>query len=371
MRKEIKVSIVVPIYNVEHYVAECVRSCQTQTMKEIEIICVDDGSTDHSLEIVKKMAEKDPRIICITKKNAGYGNSMNIGFDKANGEYIAIAESDDYIEPDMCEYLYDIAKKYDLDVVKSDYYTFQTYNGKSIVQYENTCTDSKYYNQILIPKKDKEVFMFQMNTWTGIYRKDFIRKNNIRHNETPGASYQDNGFWFQTLALTNAIMFVNRAFYHYRQDNPNSSINSKGKVFCINEEYDFIHNFIMNHEDVKNNFMNEFFKKRFFNYMHNYERIADEFKLLYLKRFSEELNESERIKEINLAELHDEWIASVAMRIMDDYQLFYYEDQIWRMENKVGETYARLEKLRNCNEMVLGREKADKILSILKILKKR
>lgn len=225
-------------------------------------------------------------------------------------------------------------------MVKSDYYTFQTYNGKSIVQYENTCTDSKYYNQILIPKKDKEVFMFQMNTWTGIYRKDFIRKNNIRHNETPGASYQDNGFWFQTLALTNAIMFVNRAFYHYRQDNPNSSINSKGKVFCINEEYDFIHNFIMNHEDVKNNFMNEFFKKRFFNYMHNYERIADEFKLLYLKRFSEELNESERIKEINLAELHDEWIASVAMRIMDDYQLFYYEDQIWRMENKVGETYA-------------------------------
>ena len=366
MSEKVKVSIVVPIYNVEKYVAECVASCQAQTMKEIEIICVDDGSTDRSVEIVKKIAQKDPRVICISKKNAGYGNSMNIGFDRATGEYVAIAESDDYIEPDMCEILYKTAKTYDLDVVKSDYYTFQTHRGKTVVHYENTCTDLKYYNQVLIPKKDKEIFMFQMNTWTGIYSNSFIRENHIRHNETPGASYQDNGFWFQTLSLANAIMFVNKAFYHYRQDNPNSSINSKGKVFCINDEYAYIHDFIMQHEDVKENFMQEFFKKRFFNYMHNYERIADEFKLQYLERFSKELKESEDNKEINFAKLNDEWIASVAMRIMDDYQLFYYEDQVWRVENKVNETYQRLEKLRNSKEMVEGREKADKILRILK-----
>ena len=366
MSNEIKVSIVVPVYNVEKYIKECVESCQAQTLKEIEIICVDDGSTDHSVEIINQISRKDPRVRCISKKNAGYGNTMNIGFDNARGEYIAIAESDDFIEADMCEILYNTAKEFDLDVVKSDYYTFQTHRGKEIIKYENTCTDPKYYNQILIPKKDKEIFMFQMNTWTGIYKKSFIVKNKIRHNETPGASYQDNGFWFQTLSLANAIMFVNRAFYHYRQDNPNSSINSKGKVFCINEEYKFIHDFILEHDEVKANFMKEFFKKRFFNYMHNYERIADEFKLSFLERFSQELKECEEKKEINFADLNDDWIVSIAMRIIDDYKLFYYEDQSWRVQKQVNDTYARLEKLRNCKEMVEGREKADKLLKLLK-----
>lgn len=365
MKKNIKVSIIVPIYNVEHYLKQCLNSCIKQTLKDIEIICVDDGSTDRSFEIVKQYAKKDKRIVPITKKNAGYGNSMNIGMDKARGEYIGIVESDDYVDQNMFKTLYSLAKKHELDVIKSDYMIFKTVNGKEKTSYEVTCTEPGYYNKVLIPSKNKVIFNFQMNTWTGLYRTDFLRDNNIRHNETPGAAYQDNGFWFQTLSLARTVMFIDKAFYHYRQDNPNSSINSKGKVFCMNEEYAFIHDFIENHPFVKQNFFYEFFRKKFFNYMHTYERIADQYKLEFLERFSRELKEAQESNEIDIAKIPDNWISGMALRIMDDYKRFYYDDTIWKLRKNLESAQERLNKVINSNEMIAGRRNADRILKIL------
>lgn len=362
---KVKVSLIVPIYNVEKYLKKCLDSCLKQTLKDIEIICVDDGSTDKSYEIVKRYAKKDKRIIPVTKKNAGYGNSMNIGMDKARGEYIGIVESDDYVEHNMFEVLYNTAKKYDVDVVKSDYLIFHTVKGKEKTSYEVTCTDQGYYNKVLIPSKNKIIFNFQMNTWTGLYRTAFIRENNIRHNETPGAAYQDNGFWFQTLSLANTVMFINKAFYHYRQDNPNSSINSKGKVFCMNDEYAFIRDFIEQHPDVKQHFMYEYFRKKFFNYMHTYERISDEYKLEFLARFADELKDMQSSGDIDLAKIPDSWISSMALRITDDYKRFYYEDTIWELKKNLENAQGRLERLKTSHEMVIGRKYADKILKIL------
>ena len=362
----VKVSLVVPIYNVERYLKKCLDSCIRQTMKDIEIICVDDGSTDKSYDIVKKYAQKDKRIVPITKKNAGYGNSMNIGMDKARGEYIGIVESDDYIERDMCAVLYNAAKKYDVDVIKSDYKIFHTKNGREITSYEATCTEEGYYDKVLIPTRNKVIFNFQMNTWTGLYKASFIKANDIRHNETPGAAYQDNGFWFQTLSLAHTVMFINKAFYHYRQDNPNSSINSKGKVFCMNDEYAFIHSFIKSHSEVEKNFMYEYFRKMFFNYMHTYERIAEQYKLEYLERFSRELKAAQSSKEIDLAKIPDKWIAGMALRISDDYKRFYYEDTMWKLKKSLENAQERLEKVKNSNEMIVGRRNADRILKILK-----
>ena len=100
-----------------------------QTLKDIEIICVDDGSTDSSPQIIEEYMDKDSRVKVITKPNSGYGNSMNRGFDMAEGEYIGIVESDDYADPEMFETLYNIASKNQLDVVKSGYY-FLLFNSK-------------------------------------------------------------------------------------------------------------------------------------------------------------------------------------------------------------------------------------------------
>jgi len=353
--RDIGVSVIVPICNVEHYIKQCLNSIIKQTLRNIEIICVNDGSKDNSESIIESYAKRDKRVKIIDKENAGYGHTMNIGMDMAKGKYIAIIESDDYVELNMLQYLYETAEKNNVDIVKSDYYTFKTNNKKVVQEYEKTCLDKlEYYNKILSPVKNKNIFYFQMNTWTGIYRRDFLIENNIRHNETPGASYQDNGFWFQTLSQANSIMFVDKAFYHYRQDNPNSSINSSGKVFCMNEEYDFIFSFILANPTIKKEFILQYFHKRFYNYMHTYSRIADEFKLPFLKRFSEELNYMQTQKIINLYDLQNEWMSKMCLRILDDYKCFYYEDTIYRLEKNLNDANHRLSTLRDSKELKTG-----------------
>src|SRR5574344_2619201 len=117
-----KVSIILPIHDVEKYLRECLDSVISQTLTDIEIICVNDGSPDNCKIIIEEYAQKDKRIIVINKKNGGYGQACNVGLDAATGEYLAILEPDDYIEPQMYEDLYEAAVKNSLDIVKSCFY---------------------------------------------------------------------------------------------------------------------------------------------------------------------------------------------------------------------------------------------------------
>ena len=119
-----KVSIIVPTYNVEPYLRECLDSICRQTLKDIEIICVNDGSTDGSLAIINEYATRDSRIVVLDGPNGGYGKGMNRGLDRATGEYIGIVEPDDFIALTMYEDLYAIASEHDLDFVKADFYRF-------------------------------------------------------------------------------------------------------------------------------------------------------------------------------------------------------------------------------------------------------
>ena len=127
-----KVSIVIPCYNVEKYLRQCLDSVINQTLRELEIICVNDGSKDSTLSILQEYAEKDSRIKIIDKPNGGYGESMNRGFDMATGEYLGIIESDDYADLDMFEKLYHCAKTYELDVVKSGFYYYYSKEERNI-----------------------------------------------------------------------------------------------------------------------------------------------------------------------------------------------------------------------------------------------
>lgn len=331
----IKVSIVVPIYNVEKYLPECLDSIIKQKLKEIEIICVDDGSTDSSLEICQRYAKKDKRVKVITKPNAGYGNSMNLGMSYASGEYIGIVESDDWVEPTMFYDLYTAAKKHNAQIVKSDYFEFST-TGAFKEQYIQTPTDKKYYNTVINAYDLEDIYHFRMNTWTGIYKNDFLREFNIRHNETPGASYQDNGFWFKTLSLAGRVVFINKAYYHYRQDNPNSSINSRGKVFCMCDEYAFIREFLEANPDMKRRHLRIFLVKKYYNYFYTYTRVAPEHKVVFLERFAEEFRESYRAGEF------DKWLLpkpnmDKLLRIMADPRQFYYDELNRELNKRITE----------------------------------
>lgn len=233
-----KVSVIVPVYNVEEYLTECMESILVQTLSDIEIICVDDGSTDHCVEILDEFAQRDSRVMVIHKPNTGYGNSMNVGMRAARGEYIGIVESDDRILPDFYERLYSAAKKDNLDVVKSDaLFCWERLGYSYHLHYKNL---ESCYDRVLTSKERRVFYHFLMNTWTGIYKRSFLEKYDIWHNETPGASYQDNGFWMQTMSFASRMMCLSDAFYCYRQDNPGASVKDVKKVMAMSYEYDYI-----------------------------------------------------------------------------------------------------------------------------------
>lgn len=293
-----KVSIVIPCYNVEKYIVECLESVVNQTLEDIEIICVDDGSTDNTGKIIDEYASKDNRFKVLHKENAGYGIAMNKGFDMATGEYIGIVEPDDYIEPEMYSTLYKKAKENNVDWIKADYCRFKGEKGSYIKEIWPLDINNEYYNQIINPQEIIESFNFQMHTWAGIYNRQFIEKYKIRHNETPGASYQDTGFWFQTLCYAKRIYIINDLFYMYRVDNPNASIKNKEKIFALQKEYEYIYNIIKNNKNFEK-FVPIFWYRRFGSYMWNIERIEKKYKKLFLNVFRNEFITAYKKNEIS------------------------------------------------------------------------
>lgn len=295
-----KVSIIIPTYNVEMYLVECMESVIHQTLKDIEIICINDGSTDGSLEILKSYAQKDDRIVLVDKENGGYGIAMNIGLEKATGEYIGIVEPDDFVKLDMYESLYQIAKDNDLDFVKADFYRFKRTDEDDMnMVYNRLSKNPEDYNKVFNPSEDTEAIRYIMNTWSGIYKKEFIEKHHIRHNETPGASFQDNGFWFQTFIFATRAMIVDKPYYMNRRDNPNSSVHNREKVYCMNIEYDHIRDILMEHPELWERFKGMYWYKKYNNYIGTIRRIGMEYRREFVERFSAEFKRGLEKKELD------------------------------------------------------------------------
>lgn len=327
-----KVSIIVPAYNVEPYLVECMESITRQTLEDIEIICINDGSTDGTLKILKSYAEKDPRIVLIDKENGGYGIGMNIGLSVATGEYIGIVEPDDFVPVNMFGDLYEIAKANDLDFVKADFYRFErASNGDMFLTYNHLDRKNLYYNKVFDPSHTPEAIRFIMNTWSGIYRKAFLDEYHIRHNETPGASFQDNGFWFQTFAFAKRGMIIDKPYYMNRRDNPNSSVKNVQKIYCINSEYDHIRDVLMQYPETWERFKTYYTLKRFHNSVATLRRISNEFKKDYVERFSKEMKRAKQTGEM------DEELFTAAERdnlhLLITQPLVYYKLKALPMNN--------------------------------------
>lgn len=288
-----KVSIVIPIYNTEKYLRQCLDSITGQTLKDIEIICVDDGSKDSSLSIIREYEKRDPRIKVITKPNAGYGHSMNMGLDAATGEYFGIVDGDDYILSEMYETLYALAEKNDLDIVRGAYYKFYEINGEEKRSYWGSMA-AKYRDCVYCPRKTPDFYMSAVLTPSGIYKLDFIRKNKIRYSETPGAAFQDQGFWFKTHLLAEKVMFIDKAFYLYRFDNPNSSIYKKNSLDIMGKEYDSIAEFVKQHPELAYAGVPFYWKARFLNCKIIYSRLVNDIKPSTVRSFSQTFQEARK-----------------------------------------------------------------------------
>ena len=283
-----KVSILVPIYNVEKYLRECLDSLVNQTFEDIEIICINDGSTDYCPQILEEYASRDSRIKVINKANSGYGASMNMGFAAATGEYIGIVESDDFVKTNMFEDLYNLAKENDADVVKSDWFYYWTKNNES----RKSGKISKWKsNKITSAYKDKSLLKIVPSIWSAIYKREFISDKEINFLETPGASYQDTSFHLKVLMSTKKIVLTSNAYVYYRQDNINSSCNSKDKAFAICDEFDEVERFMQTNPGLAEEFAEYIYTLQYRSYFMTMVRIEDKFIDDFLDRFSEKFKD--------------------------------------------------------------------------------
>ena len=278
-----KVSIIMPAFNVQTFLAECMDSVIGQTLKDIEIICVDDGSTDSTVEILDNYAGRDQRIKVIHKENTGYGNSMNIGLEAATGEYVGIIETDDFAEKDMFEKLYETAKKHNADVVKSNYYTYVSRPQPTSTFFE-VLEPFHNYDNVFCPLDFQEVFRVRPCIWSGLYRRAMLEENQVRFSETPGASYQDTAFAFKVWTSAARVVLLKEAYLHYRTDNANSSVKSAAKIFCLCDEYAEMEHFLDMYPEKKVRLEKLKNYLKYESYRWNYERLSLEYKYCFLLR---------------------------------------------------------------------------------------
>lgn len=243
------ISIIMPSLNVANYIEECLYSVLRQTFTDIEIICVDAGSTDGTLELLEEFAHVDPRIRVIRSDRKSYGYQMNLGIRAANGEYIGIVETDDYVSAEMFECLYAVAEQYYVDFVKSGYLSFFENEGKRFF-FKNQAVSTKAVSGVKLDlTKNGEYRLADTNhIWSGIYRRDFLLENDLWFNETPGASFQDTSFSILVDLMAKSCVYTDDCFYYYRTDRAESSVKSDAKYRCVVDEFEYIDRYLTKHD---------------------------------------------------------------------------------------------------------------------------
>lgn len=242
MEKDIiRITVIVTIHNAEAYLRECLDSVCSQTFSQIEILCMDGGSTDSSPQILQEYQKKDKRLRIINDPNTSYGHKVNTGIRQAKGEYISVLESDDMYEPFMLQRLYQIAERYQPDFVNADYISFFDMNGKRYKKYTSMYQENNY-GRLMENSRYPEEMEHILRYWTGLFKRDFLIRKNIRMNESSGASFQDMSFRFLTSILADTSYHLREAVYLYRTDNPGSSIYDAKKAVVIADEYEFLKN---------------------------------------------------------------------------------------------------------------------------------
>ncbi len=270
MNSDPKVTVLIPIFNVEPYLRQCLGSLRAQTLRELEVLLLDDGSTDGCPAICDEYAAQDARFRVIHKANSGYGATMNVGLREARGEYIGIVESDDWVESDMFACLYALAREHHVSVVKGTSYEYRS-DGTSRLR--RNLIPHRDADRVICPAERSAIFYRQPTIWSAIYERSFLRDNNIRFLETPGASYQDTSFNFKVWARAEKVWLSSLAFYHYRVDNAGSSVNCGGKIFCVVDEWNEIERYIAQYPEAEKSSYLLRMHMKWNTYIWNWERL--------------------------------------------------------------------------------------------------
>ncbi|MDR1555189.1 MAG: glycosyltransferase [Campylobacteraceae bacterium] len=225
------VSVIIPVYNVEPYLRQCLDSVINQTLKNIEIICVNDGSTDNSFSILNEYIQKDSRFIIVRQKNSGAGEARNKGLVIAKGEYLSFLDSDDFFEPTMLEEMYEKATNVDADIVLCGGSTYDDITKERKVApwflKESLMKGLQVFSRHTL--KEDIFKIAQPNNWTKIYKKSFISNNNLKFQNI--TTCNDVYFSYTALVFANKITYIDKSFVNYRQNTKTSTTNNRGKYY--------------------------------------------------------------------------------------------------------------------------------------------
>lgn len=223
--KEPKVSVIIPIYNVENYLVKCMESVQNQTFDDIEIIAVNDGSTDGSRRLLDEMKLKDDRIIIVDKKNEGLSSARNVGIDIAKGEYIAFIDSDDWVDKEYIKRMYDVCVDYGCDIVQCSYEDIFVYQDSSSTRQTSINSVPTFYTGREFCYAMYTLLSWRCNlTWNKLYKKSLF--DNIRF--PYGKIHEDEFTTYKIIWSAKKIATISDRLYYYRY--------RKGSI--MNESYD-------------------------------------------------------------------------------------------------------------------------------------
>lgn len=329
------VSLLVPIYNVERYLRECLDSARNQTLRDIEVICINDGSKDSSRDIIQEYLDSDERFRVIDKPNSGYGASMNMGLDAARGKYVGILESDDFFEPDALELLYNACERNNADAAKANFWFYWSAPEPRNEFFE--IVTPEIANTVIDTQRVHDLFYKKNSIWSCLYRRDLLNDNGIRFLETPGASYQDAAFDFKVWACARRVACVGQAIIHYRQDNEASSVNSPSKVYCVCDEYEEMDRFLDSRPEKKASLKSVEEKMKYDSYMWNYDRLASELAGEFINRFAEEFRRDTDAGFVDLS-LFEPWKQEDLACIMRSPQAYH----AWRCGRPEDSAFKRL-----------------------------
>lgn len=300
-----KISVIIPVYNVERYLSKCLDSVCNQTLDDIEIICIDDGSTDNSLNILKEYSSKDSRIKIISKENGGQAVARNIGIERSQGEYVAFIDSDDFIEPTMLEKLYSASENSNLDISMCKIATYNNQTGeiKENVWYYMLGVFRDFEKEIFTHKDTKEFTCnIAVTPFNKIYKTSLLKENNIRFPE--GLIFEDEKFFYDVYLRAKKVAIIDEFLYYYR-------VNRKGSTVDISKENDYSDIVLIfkqirqtfretgNYDDYKILLANRFIHLQLARFMETSQKYKEKFFDLMKSDLTEVLNDEEIVNNLD------------------------------------------------------------------------
>ncbi|SKB65937.1 Glycosyltransferase involved in cell wall bisynthesis [Lachnospiraceae bacterium] len=303
----VKVSVLMPTLNVVKYFKKCIESVLNQTLRDIQVIIIDAGSTDGTLQIAEQYVRNDSRVMLIHSEKKSYGYQMNLGIKAAEGEYIGIVETDDYIALDMYEKMYLIASGNGVDFLKEGYTSFIDYNGTELVQKNISERIKSISGKVLDVCSDLSLGnLIFVSIWSGIYSRKFLIDNDIFFNESQGASYQDIGFSLLTGINAKKCMYLSECDYYYRLDNPNSSVKDDNKIFCVKYEFDFLIDWFKKRNLLSDTVESIIDSAKVGSYLWNCKRLSNEGRISFLSVVGSEIKKIEKKIQIKPTYISDD-----------------------------------------------------------------